>query len=114
MHALLIATAVAAAAVLGLLAATRTMQLGKASSQPKVATTEIARRNQALDRIEASLAAQARRKPPALPPLPSSKPVAAAPRTVVYVRPKSIVRVVHRHGERESEHDSESQRSRAR
>jgi hypothetical protein len=105
MHALFIATAVAIAAALGLLAAARTTQLGAAASPPKVATAEIARRNRALDRIEAGLAAQAARKPPALPPVPSSSPAAAPPRTVVYVRPKPLVRVIHRHGERDDEHD---------
>lgn len=104
-HALLIASAVAAAAVLGLLAATRTMQLGKASSHTKVAATEIARRNRALDRIETSLAAQSRRKPPALPALPRSIPAAGRPRAVVYVRPKAFVHVVHRQGEHDNEHD---------
>lgn len=104
-HTLLIASAVAAAAVLGLLAATRTMQLGKASSHTKVAATEIARRNRALDRIETSLAAQARRKPPALPALPRSIPAAGRPRAVVYVRPKPIIHVVHRQGEHDNEHD---------
>jgi hypothetical protein len=105
-HALLIATAVAAVAVLGLIAATRTMQLGAAASQPKVTATEIAKRNRTLDRIEASLSVQAARKPPALPALPSAAPAIARPApSVLYVRLKPLVRVVHRHGEHETEHD---------
>ena len=110
-HALVLALAVGSAAVAGTYAALRTTQLGAAAVQaPQVSPAAIARRSRALDRAEVALRAQLRRRPPALPRVPKAQPpvpgvapaapVAApapAPR-VLYVRPKPIVHVVHRHG----------------
>ena len=109
------------AAVAGTYAALRSSQL-RANAAPKVSAVQIQRQNQALDRAEAALRAQLRRKPPALPPLPrpasQSAPgtaaarggpalaAAAAPR-VTYVRPKPIVHIVHRHGGEHGEHEGE-------
>ena len=119
-HALLLVLAVAMAAVAGTYAALRSSQL-RANAAPKVSAVQIHRQNLALDRAEAALRAQLRRKPPALPPLPhpASQPVtsapaapapalaaAAAPR-VTYVRPKPIVRIVHRHGGEPGDHEGE-------
>jgi hypothetical protein len=117
-HVLVLAAAVAIAAVAGTYAAMRTTHLSVASAQPaRVSAVAIVRQNRALDRTQAALLAELKRKPPALPPVPAPAPVSApAVRTaapvpaaaapVVYVRPKPIVHVIHRHGEGEHEHDS--------
>jgi hypothetical protein len=110
-HALLIVLAVATAAVAGTFAALRSTQL-RANAAPKVSAVQIQRQTLALDRAEATLRAQLRRKPPALPKLPQATPqpglstpagapsalASAAAPTVTYVRPKPIVRIVHRRG----------------
>ena len=111
-HALLIVLAVAMAAIAGTFAALRSSQL-RANAAPKVSAAQIQRQIHSLDRAEAALRAQLRRKPPALPALPHaipqptlSAPAAAAPSAlasapaprVTYVRPKPIIRIVHRHG----------------
>ncbi len=104
------------ASVAGTYAALRSSQL-RANAAPKVSAVQIQRQNQALNRAEAALRAQLRRKPPALPALPRTQPVhavpagpapalagAAAPR-VTYVRPKPIVHIVHRHGGEPGDHE---------
>jgi hypothetical protein len=102
-HALLIVLAVATAAVAGTFAALRSSQL-RANAAPKVSAVQIQRQIRSLDRAEAALRAQLRRKPPALPalaapaaPAPAALAGATAPR-VTYVRPAPIIHVVHRHG----------------
>ena len=112
-HAALIAVVLAFAVLAGTFAALRTTQLGARSTTPSVSYAAIAAQNRQLDRAHAALLAQLRRRPPALPAL--AKPAAAAPaavpaaaQTVVYVRPKPIVHIIHRHGgdhEAESGHD---------
>lgn len=107
--ALLLVAAVAIAAVAGTYAAMRTTHLSSAAAQPaRVGAAAIARQNRALDRAQAALRSQLRRRPPALPPVPkavaSPSVVAAAAPPVVYVRPKPIIHIVHRHGgEREND-----------
>ena len=111
-HALLIVLAVAMAAIAGTFAALRSSQL-RANAAPKVSAAQIQRQIHSLDRTEAALRAQLRRKPPALPALPHaipqatlSAPAAAAPPAlasapaprITYVRPKPVIRIVHRHG----------------
>lgn len=118
-HALLLVFAVAMAAVAGTFAALRSSQL-RANAAPKVSAVQIQRQIQSLDRAEAALRAQLRRKPPALPALPrtTSQPTLAAPAAsapsalasapaprVTYVRPKPIVRIVHRHGGEHGDHE---------
>jgi hypothetical protein len=108
-HATGIALLLGAAAVLGLVAATRTAGLGHAASssaatQTRKASTAFAWRAHRLDRIEAALRRSLRSRPPKLPPVPArqhtaaaSPPVVAsvaAPR-VVYQRPPPIVVVKH-------------------
>ncbi len=121
-HALLIALAVAAAAVFGLVAATRTVHLGSSSSRAgSVSKAQIAARNRQLDKTEIALRKALSQKPPKLPALPAAParaqspavaavtPAAApAPRAqrVIYVRPAPIVRHVARSGEHEVEHES--------
>ena len=101
-HVLIVATMLAIAVGAGLSAVLRTARLGT-TAHARVADAQIARRNRQLDRIEASLAAQARRKPPPLPAVSGPTALPARPAAVVYVRPKPIVRVVHRAGEHERE-----------
>jgi hypothetical protein len=99
MHALLIAVGLGIAVVLGSFAALRSTQLASRGAAATVPATQIARQNRALDRAEAALRAELRRKPPAL----AATPAAPAP-TVVYHRPPAIVHIVHRHG---GEHETE-------
>jgi hypothetical protein len=112
-HALLIVLAVAMAAVAGTFAALRSSQLRANAAAPKVSAVQIQQQIHSLDRAEAALRAQLRRQPPALPAVPHAtpQPVLAAPAPsaptslasapaprVTYVRPKPIIRIVHRHG----------------
>jgi hypothetical protein len=117
-HAAGIALLLTAAAVLGMVAASRTARLGRAASASASAkagatSSALAWRARRLDRIEVALRKSLRRKPPKLPPLPAvhhsaPAPVASAPATaaaprVVYQRPPPIVVVSHRtHREHES------------
>jgi hypothetical protein len=88
-----IAGALAVAAVLGATAALRTTSLGRA--HPASAEAALVARAKQLDRFEASLRAQLRRRPPALPAAP--RVARAAPPRVVYHRPAAIVVVRHTH-----------------
>ena len=95
-HTFVIAVVLAVAAVAGLFAVTRTTQLGVAArAQPPA--RQLAARNRQLDRIERALLTQAQRSPRA-----ATQAAAQAP--TIYVRPKPIVRVVHRAG---GEHENE-------
>ena len=107
-HAVLISLMLAAAVVLGSFAAIRSTQLStrSAAATPRVATSQIVRQNAALDRAEAALRAELRRKPPAIAPLAAAAPRPAASQTIVYKRAPTIVHVIHRAGgEHESEHE---------
>jgi hypothetical protein len=113
-HTLVVALSLAFAAVVGTVALAKTVHLGRAASAKPVPRAVIARRSKQLDRFEASLRAQLRRTPPAIPKLPlrpaaSATPAASVPapasrQRVVYVRPAPIVVRKHRAG---GEHDSE-------
>jgi hypothetical protein len=92
-HTFVIALILAASAVAGLSAALHTTRLGAGSSPSRVSAAELARRNRELNLIEKRLLARAGATPSAT----------TKPRPVVYVRPKPIVHIVHRRGERESE-----------
>lgn len=107
-HALLLSLAIGVAAGAGTFAALRTTALGaRSAAAPATRTVQIAAASRSLDRAQAALRRQLASRPPALPPLPhvSAAPTqparaalaTAAPRTV-YVRPKPIIRVLHRHG----------------
>jgi hypothetical protein len=89
----LIAGALAVAAVLGATAALRTTSVGRAHRAP--ADAAVAARTKQLDRFEASLRAQLRKRPPALPAAP--RVTRAAPPRVVYHRPPAIIVVRHTH-----------------
>jgi hypothetical protein len=117
-HATGIALLLGAAAVLGMVAATRTAGLGhaasaSASAQAGTTRSAIAWRAHRLDRIEAALRRSLRSRPPKLPPVPArqhpaaapppivaSAPTAVAAPRVVYQRPPPIVVVKHHaHGD---------------
>jgi hypothetical protein len=91
----IVAGLMAAAAVLGLVAVTRTTALGSAHHQS--ADAAIAARIRQLDRFEAGLRHALGRKPPALPALPAKRTAAPAAPRVVYRRPPAIVVVHHAH-----------------
>ncbi len=121
-HTLVVALSLAFAAVVGTIALTKTVHLGQASAKP-VSPTVISKRTRQLDRFEASLMAALEKKPPAIPKLPPTPVVSAAPaappvsapvaapaaapappQRVVYVRPAPIIIHKHRAG---GEHESE-------
>jgi hypothetical protein len=93
----------ALAVVLGLASTLRTTHLGTASAA--VPQARIDARTRQLDRLEARLAREAARRPPALPA--AGSPVAAPEPRTVYVRPAPVVRVLHHRGEHEDEHEVE-------
>jgi hypothetical protein len=93
-HVIAVALLLGLAAVLGVLAASRTAGVG-VSSRSHVAAASIAGRAQRLDRVQLALRRALRDRPPALPPLPASpRGVAVAPQ-VVYRRPAPIVVIKH-------------------
>jgi hypothetical protein len=98
-HAFVIALLIGAAAIAGLVAATRTAGLGRSAQQPAVSSTSIAARSRALDRTEANLRRMLAQRPTAnrvSPPASAQK--------VVYVRPAPHVVTIHRaHSESEAE-----------
>ena len=97
-HAFVIAVVLAVAAVAGLFAVSRTAQLG-AATRTQVPARQLVARNRQLDRIERALLAQAQGSRQGVTQ-------AAAQAPTIYVRPKSIVRVVHRAG---GEHENEAE-----
>ena len=72
---LIVALSLAFAAVVGTVALTKTVHLGQAAAAKPVSKSLIAKRTAQLDRFEASLRAELRKKPPAVPKVPST-PVA--------------------------------------
>jgi hypothetical protein len=100
LHLTLVAGLLAAAAVLGTVAATHTVSLGAAHT--KAASTNVVVRTKQLQRFEASLHRALAKKPPALPTVPSVSAAqpgggqATSPR-VIYQRPPAIVVVRHTH-----------------
>jgi hypothetical protein len=98
-HTFVIAVVLAVAAVAGLFAVSRTTQLG-AAARTQVPARQLAERNRQLGRIEKALLAQAQGSPNA-----ATRTAAQAP--TIYVRPKPILRVVHRAG---GEHENEAER----
>jgi hypothetical protein len=109
-HALMIALLLAAAAGLGLAAATRTAGLRTGTTSARSQAAAIAARSRRLDHVEAALRRALRDKPPALPAVPAvRRPPAAAPAPqVVYRRPAPIVLIKHgSHHDAEGEHEAE-------
>ncbi len=117
---LIVALSLAFAAIAGTVALTKTVHLGQAAAKPTVSKAAIARRAAQLSKFEASLRAQLKRTPPAVPKVPpapaaapaatpSSAPAPAATQRVVYVRPAPII--IHKHragGEHESDGGSQN------
>jgi hypothetical protein len=116
-HVLVVALMFGAAAAAGLLAATRTVDLGRAASTPAVPHQAIQARAAKLDRLERSLQAALDRRPPKLPPIPkvSKQSSAGSSRAqsarsaggVTYVRPAATV--VTSSSTHDSEYDHESE-----
>lgn len=82
-HTLVIALVLGAAAAAGLVAATRTVDVGAAEAHPQLSESRIAARTARLDRLERSLQKALARRPPKLPRVPeasasSSQPVQSA------------------------------------
>src|SRR5579864_5697291 len=97
LHLTLVAGLLAAAAVLGTVAATHTVSLGAAHTG--AGNTNVVTRTRQLQRFEASLHRALAKKPPALPAVPAAHAGGAsapAPR-VIYRRPPAIVIVHHTH-----------------
>lgn len=109
---IVVAISIGLAAVFGMVALTKTVHLGRAAAAKPVSNAVVAKRNAQLARFEASLRAELRHTPPAVPKVPSTpipKPAAAAApayapapvaapaatQRVVYVRPAPIV--IHKH-----------------
>jgi hypothetical protein len=104
---IVVALSIGLAAVFGVIALTKTVHLGQAAAGKPVSSALVAKRNAQLDRFEASLRAELRHKPPAIPKLPPAPAAAAAPvsaQRVVYVRPAPVV--IHKH-RADGEHESE-------
>ena len=93
-HLVAVALLLGLAAMLGVLAASRTVGVG-ASSRAQVTTSSVTARVRRLNKVELALRRALRDRPPALPPVPASTHgVVAAPR-VVYRRPAPIVVIKH-------------------
>ena len=97
LHLALVAGLLAAAAMLGTVAATHTVSLGAAHT--RAGNAGVARRTKQLQRFEASLRRTLKKKPPALPKVPAaqSRGVSASAPRVIYRRPPAIVIVHHTH-----------------
>lgn len=103
----IVALSLAFAAVTGTIALTRTVHLGQAATRPAVSRSAIAKRTAQLNRFEASLRAELRNKPPAVPKVPPAPALSPAPaaapapgplassQRVIYRRPAPIV--IHKH-----------------
>jgi hypothetical protein len=108
----LVAAGLALAAVLGTIAATKTVSLG--STQRHSSDAAVTARTKQLDRFEASLRRALAKKTPALPKMPKAPVIArpavsaVAPRPrVVYRRPPPVVVVRHVHHGDDGGHEAE-------
>jgi hypothetical protein len=92
-HAVLVSLIVAAAAIVGIAAASHTVGLGRAARPAAPSSARIAARSRALDRTEAALRRMLR--------VGSTAPTGSPPpgrQRVIYVRPAPHVVTLHRHG----------------
>jgi hypothetical protein len=97
-HTLFIALMLGAAAAAGLLAATRTVDIGQAASPKPASTQALAARAAKLDRMQHSLQKALAKRPPKLPKAPHTQhaslvgmPRQSAQGGVVYVRPPAAL-----------------------
>jgi hypothetical protein len=112
-HVLAVAVLFGSAAVLGVVAATRTVHV-VAAAQPRTSGPSIAARSRRLAGVERQLRRALRERPPALPavptvhpaPQPAVRPSAQPPAQVVYHRPPPLVVITHRAGSHEHEQES--------
>ena len=103
-HVIVLAVLLGAAAVFGVIAASRTANVGiaaRAHANDAVVTARARR----LRKVELALRKALRDRPPALPPLPAETNH-SSPSRVVYRRPAPIVVLKHS-GHGEHEHESE-------
>jgi C4-dicarboxylate-specific signal transduction histidine kinase len=101
LNVIVIAGLLALAAVLGTVAATRTVSLGASARQASAASLQT--RSKQLDAYQASLRRALERKPPALPALTKAAPATGR---VIYRRPPPVVVVKHtHHGDDGFEHE---------
>jgi hypothetical protein len=97
MHTLFIALMLGAAAAAGLLAATRTVDIGRAASPAQPSAQALAARAAKLDRMQHALQKALAKRPPKLPKVPHRQRALAGMRSqsaqggVVYVRPPATV-----------------------
>jgi hypothetical protein len=113
-HVLAVALLFGSAAVLGVVAATRTVHVG-AAAQPRTGAPSIVSRSRRLAGVERQLRRALHEHPPALPAVPTVhavpqqavRPSAQPPAQVVYHRPPPLVVITHRAGGHE--HDQESE-----
>lgn len=102
-HGTVLALLLAAAAVLGAVAVTRTTHLGAAATNSNSAA--ITARTKQLAAYAAKLRQELRARPPALPrvpkttPLTSPAPVSRAAPRIVYQQPPPVVVTLHHHGD---------------
>lgn len=106
----LVAALVAAAAVLGTVAVTRTTGLGSAARHANDAA--VSARTKQLAAYAAKLRQELRAKPPALPKVPKPAPAAAAaptspPPRIVYHQPPPMVVTVHRNHGDDGSHEAD-------
>ncbi|HEY7693026.1 MAG TPA: hypothetical protein VH816_11855 [Gaiellaceae bacterium] len=93
-HAVLVSLIVAAAAIVGIAAASHTVGLGRAARPAALSSAQIAARSRALDRTEAALRRMLRRSSTA-----PARATPVRPERVIYVRPAPHVVTLHPHGD---------------
>jgi hypothetical protein len=108
-HLTIFAILVAATAVLGTAALTRTIGLGRAARHTNDAAVNV--RTRQLEAYAAKLKRELNAKPPALPHVPKPVAAAAAPSPapaprIVYHRPPPVVVTVHRHHGDDGSHEA--------
>lgn len=109
-HLLAVALLLGVAAVFGVAAAIRTTGVGM-RARAHSSNALVAARTAQLDRFERALRRSLRDRPPALPPVPSVRSLAARPTPrIVFRRPAPILIIRHSLHHDDGGHDSESGR----
>lgn len=101
-HALLVSLLIGAAAIFGIVAASHTLALGRASRRPTISSAQIAAHDRALNQTEAKLRRMLAQRQPAA----AASATTPAPHRVIYVRPAPHIVTVHRPGG--GEHEAEA------
>lgn len=106
-HVITVALLLGVAAILGVVAASRTAGVG-AASRSHVSNAAVAARAQRLDRVDVALRKALRDRPPALPRVPPAQNQARTSAQVVYRRPAPIVILKHSsHHDDRGDHEAE-------